>query len=55
MDSAQEGRSGLVVANSNGTVLLQTSEEVLDQVARLVQMPVIFTLLLARADAGNGQ
>lgn len=31
MDSAQEGRSGLVVASSNGTVLLQTSEEVLDQ------------------------
>ena len=53
MNAPKECSGCLVIACGDGPVLLQTCEEVLDQVARLVQMPVIFTLHGARANAGD--
>ena len=47
MDGAQEVTCGLVVACSNGAVLLEPGKEVLDQVAGLVQMAVIAALVPA--------
>lgn len=53
MYGAQGGRGCLVVAHGDGAGLLQACEEVLDQVARLVQMPVLVALHLASTDAGD--
>jgi len=53
MDGAKEVDGGFVVACSNGTVLLQPGKEVLDQMAGLIQMPVIVTLHGTGTDAGN--
>ena len=47
MDGAQEVTCGLVVARSNGAVLLEPGKEVLNQVAGLVQMAVIAALVPA--------
>lgn len=53
MNSAQEVACGFVVARGDGAVLLEPGEEVLDQMASLVQMAVVGTLLLACADRRN--
>lgn len=45
MDAPQKVARSLVIARSNSPVLLQACEEVLDQMARLVQMVVIFARL----------
>lgn len=45
MNGPQEVARGLVVARSDGAVLLQACEEVFDQMARLVQVSVICTRL----------
>jgi hypothetical protein len=48
MNSTEEVPRGFVVAGSDGAILLESSEEVLDQMARLVQMLVIETLRLTK-------
>ena len=53
MDSAEETDSGLVVSSGNGAILLESGEEILDEVANLVQVPVVIALLLARTLAGD--
>ena len=53
MDGAQEVARCFVVARCNGTVLLEPGKEVLDQMARLVQVSVMATLVLARFGTGN--
>jgi len=53
MDGAQEVARCFVVARCNGTILLESGKEVLDQVARLVQVSVMAALVLARFEAGN--
>ena len=45
MDGPKKVASGLVVACSNGPVLLQACEEVLDQMPSLVEVAVIFARL----------
>ena len=52
MDGPQKVACGLVIARGNGAVLLQACEEVLDEVACLVQMPVVFALYSASTNAG---
>lgn len=44
MNSPKEVDGGFVVACSDGAVLLQPSKEVLNQMAGLIQMPVIVAL-----------
>lgn len=53
MNGTEEVASGLVVARGNSPELLEPGEEVLDQVASLVQVPVIFARLPARAQRRN--
>ena len=53
MDGTQEVARGLVVARSDGAVLLESGEEIFDQVACLVQMAVIAALVVARGFRGN--
>ena len=53
MNRAEEVAGGLVVASRNGAVLLEFGEEVLDEVAGLVQVLVMAALLLARAARWN--
>ena len=53
MDAPQKVARSLVVARSNSPVLLQACEEVLDQMARLVQMAVIFAWLFAPRSRRN--
>ncbi len=53
MNGPQEVASRLVVARSNSPVLLQTCEEVLDQMPSLVQLTVIFALILVRHPRRN--
>ena len=53
MDGPQEVASRLVVARSNGPVLLQACKEVLDQMPSLVQITVIFALFLVRHPRRN--
>ena len=53
MDGAEEVSSGFVVASCNAAVLLESCEEVLDQVASFVQMAVVFALNVARAARWN--
>ena len=48
MDGAQEVTRSLVATRSNGSVLLEPGEEVLDQVAGLVQVAVIAALVPTR-------
>ena len=48
MDGTEEVSSRLVIARSNGPVLLEACEEVLDQVPCLVKVAVIFTALPVR-------
>ena len=48
MDGTQEVARGFVIARSNGSVLLEPGEEVLDQAAGLVQVAVIAALVPAR-------
>ena len=49
MDGTEEVASRLVVASGDGAVLLEPGEEVLDEVASLVEMAVVVARLLARA------
>lgn len=49
MDCAEEVASRLVVTRGDGAVLLEAGKEVLDQMARLVQVAVIRTRLAAAA------
>jgi len=53
MDGPQEVASGFVVARSNGPVLLQACEEVLDQMPSLVEITVIFARLFVRHPRRN--
>lgn len=53
MDGPQEVASGLVVARGNGSVLFQARKEVLNQMARLVQVTVTFARLLVRPSRRN--
>ena len=53
MDGPQEVASGFVVARSNGPVLLQACEEVLDQMPSLVEVSVIFARLFVRYPGRN--
>ena len=53
MNSAEEIASGLVVASGDAAVLLKPCEEVFDQMASFVQMPVVVALILARAARWN--
>ena len=53
MDGPQEVASGFVVARSNGPVLLQACEEVLDQMPSLVEVAVIFARLFVRYPGRN--
>ena len=53
MDRAQKVARRLVIARGNGTVLLQACKEILNQVARLVEVAVVFTRLLVCAARGN--
>lgn len=53
MNRAEEVAGGLVVASRNGAVLLEFGEEVLDEVACLVQMLVMAARLLARGARWN--
>lgn len=53
MDGTKECDSGLVVASGQAAVLLEASKEVLDEMARLVDMAVIAALVRAGAQAGN--
>ena len=46
-------RAALVVTRGNGAALLESGEEVLDQVTGLVQVAVMAALVLARADRRN--
>ena len=48
MDGTREVARGFVITRGNGAALLEPGEEVLDQVARLVQMAVIAALVPAR-------
>lgn len=52
MNGPQEVDGSLVVTSGDGTVLLEPSEEVLDQMSSLVQMPVVVAPILARAARG---
>jgi len=52
VDGAEECGGGLVVASGKAAVLLETSEEVLDEVASLVEMAVVATLVRACTLAG---
>jgi hypothetical protein len=47
MDGGEEVSGGLVVAGGNGSVLLELTIEVLHEVARLVQFPVVEALNLS--------
>lgn len=53
VDCPEKVASGLVVAGGNSAILLEFVEEILDQMTRLIQMPVIFARLLAVALGGN--
>lgn len=53
MNSPKEVDGGFVVAFSDGAVLLQSSKEVLNQMAGLIQMPVIVALDSTGTEAGN--
>lgn len=53
MDGAKEVDGGLVVACGDGAVLLESSKEVLDQMAGFVQVPVIVTLYGTSPQAGD--
>ena len=53
MDGTQQVTRGLVATHSNGSLLLEPDEEVLDQVAGLVQVAVIAALVPARGFQGN--
>ena len=53
MDCAEKVASGFVVAGGDSAILLEPVEEILDQMTSLIQMPVIFTRLLAVALGGN--
>jgi len=50
MNCPQEVARSFVVAHGDCAVLLEPGKEVLNQVARLVQVTVMATLVLARAD-----
>lgn len=47
IDRPEEIAGGFVVAGRDGAVLLGLGEEVLDQVACLIQMPVVIAQLLS--------
>ena len=49
MDRSQEVRGGFVVACGDGAILLEFAEEVLDEVAGLVDLPVVSALGFAIA------
>ena len=53
MNGAQEVARCLVVARCNGAVLLEPGKEVLDQVPRFVQVPIMVALVPARFETGN--
>jgi len=53
MDGAEKVARRLVIARGNGPVLLEPREEVLDQMPRLVQVPVKFAGLLVRRPPRN--
>lgn len=53
MNGPQEVASSLVVTRSNGAVLLQAREEVLDQMPSFVEVTVIFTWLFVRHPRRN--
>ena len=53
MNGAQEVASRFVVARGDGSVLLEAGEEVLDQMARLVQRPVMIARLFAPGARGD--
>ena len=53
MDGTKEVERRFVVTRGDGAVLLESGKEVLDQVARLVQVPVIGSRMLARVFRGN--
>ena len=40
MNGSEEVASGLVIASGDGTKLLEFGQEVLDQVARFIEMPI---------------
>ena len=46
IDGGEEVASGFVVASSDGAVLFESTKEVLDQVASLVQFFVVEALIL---------
>ncbi len=49
VDCSEKVTSGLVVAGGDSAILLELVEEILDQMARLIQMLVIFARLLTTA------
>ena len=53
IDGAEEVLGRLVVTRGDGTILFEASEEVLDQVPRLVDVAVVGTLHLAGRVGGN--
>ena len=53
MDCAEKVASGLVVAGGDGAILLEPGKEILNQVTRPIQMPVMVAPLLAVALGGN--
>lgn len=53
MDGPKEVASGFVVARSNGLILLQGCEEVLDQMPSHVEVTVIFVRLFVRHPGRN--
>ena len=53
MNGTREVARGFVIARSNGLILLESGEEILDQVARFVQMAVTAALVPARGFWGN--
>ena len=53
MDGTKEVDCRFVVTRGDGAVLLESGKEVLDQVARLVQVTVVGSRVLARVFRGN--
>ena len=53
MNGAEEIAGGFVIASGNAAVLLEPSEEVFDQMAGFVQMPVETALVLTRCARWN--
>ena len=53
MNGTEEVSRRFVVARGDGSILFEASEEVLDQVPRLVQVTVIVTLHLAGSGGRN--